>query len=663
MAQTLIDRIYHFRMIYDGNYSSMPPGYLGTDIWPYVTKSSLQLTEFNGPEVDVLKFDLAIPEGVTLSLTAWKIINWYHTDDNLYGGWEVPASARLFSGYLTQFWPDDSKGPVIWHCVCEGWKNRLNRTPPVDATVQGTAQTMTSNLLVHAGVDYLFNSLTFIQSSEEHRLVAKTDKLTDNLQLVATLNGFTWRVDASRCIYMGNADTMSAPYEVVGIEDGADYVTSFPPLRSPTLRIDTTRQRNRVTVWGAKTPSELQTETFTGDGSTLSFQLAQTKIMRVSSIRVNGVAQSFGVDFYDSFDDYQVLVDFTLGTFRWNTGQAPAGAIVVIYSYEIQVTVVRTIEDIGGDPPPFDIGNLQRIWLDYELRDETIDTVEYATTLADAILRDYASPITGVSFTTERMGLHAGHWVRVKYSALGIDAVYVIQSLAWTLQKDGASVKLQATCASVGAKFSASISKGRAGITAGDVHDYAPATITSDLMGNWTTSRAAGGNTGPTDAVWLPLPDGGYFPGSEIGPNIEVRRIFDLNADGTPYLDAGGDAQRRALLEARGQNGVPGVVLLSGTRAQPNTATLLLLADPPSSASDLGMRGEFRLGPTAIYFCVADNAWLSVPLVAGGGITDSFVDANGRTFTVTNGLITAVGVPMYTLGWWSDGLWPLGYEL
>jgi len=109
--------------------------------------------------------------------------------------------------------------------------------------------------------------------------------------------------------------------------------------------------------------------------------------------------------------------------------------------------------------------------------------------------------------------------------------------------------------------------------------------------------------------VWLPLPDGGYFPGDPIGATLEVRRIADLNTDGEPYLDAGGEQQRRVMLAARGQNGVAGVVMLSGTQAEPNTATLLLLADPPASATASGTKGEVRVADGFLYYCVATDVW------------------------------------------------------
>lgn len=127
--------------------------------------------------------------------------------------------------------------------------------------------------------------------------------------------------------------------------------------------------------------------------------------------------------------------------------------------------------------------------------------------------------------------------------------------------------------------------------------------------GPWSTLSAAEQVVATYPDVWTPLPDGGYFAGDPIGATLELRRIRDLNANGTPYLDAGGEQQRRVMLAARGQNGMPGVVILSGTQSEPNTAALLLLAEPPANANAPGTKGEIRIATGYIYVCVADSAW------------------------------------------------------
>jgi hypothetical protein len=186
----------------------------------------------------------------------------------------------------------------------------------------------------------------------------------------------------------------------------------------------------------------------------------------------------------------------------------------------------------------------------------------------------------------------------------------------------------------------------------------------SGWFGPWGNPAGISEDSGDTgqECVWLPLPDGGYFPGNEIGPNIEVRRVYDLDDNGDPYLDTGGEQQQRALLEARGQNGVPGVVMLSGTKRQPDRATLLLLSDPPQSYTDIGSRGELRIGPTGLWACVEDDLWVTASSVAGGGITGSFTDAYGDVYDVVNGLIVAVHTADGEFGQWPIGAWPLGYD-
>lgn len=105
-------------------------------------------------------------------------------------------------------------------------------------------------------------------------------------------------------------------------------------------------------------------------------------------------------------------------------------------------------------------------------------------------------------------------------------------------------------------------------------------------------------------------PAGGkLYMGLPLGPAIELVEIEDENDDGTPYLDAGGEAQVRYAVRLVGRNGVAGVVLLSGTRAQPAKAALLLKSPAPTSASDLGTEGEIRVDANYVYVCTATNVW------------------------------------------------------
>ena len=94
-----------------------------------------------------------------------------------------------------------------------------------------------------------------------------------------------------------------------------------------------------------------------------------------------------------------------------------------------------------------------------------------------------------------------------------------------------------------------------------------------------------------------------------LGPGIELRRILDTNADGTPKLDSGGEQQTRYGIFLRNSNGVDAVALLSGTSAQPDKGALLLLSDPPASAADTGSKGEIRVDANYLYVCTATNTW------------------------------------------------------
>lgn len=82
-------------------------------------------------------------------------------------------------------------------------------------------------------------------------------------------------------------------------------------------------------------------------------------------------------------------------------------------------------------------------------------------------------------------------------------------------------------------------------------------------------------------------PEGGVLRhGEALGKGIELRRILDWNSDGTPKQDAGGWQQERYGIFLLGPNGVPTLMLLSGTQADPNTGALLAATATLGGASD-----------------------------------------------------------------------------
>lgn len=112
--------------------------------------------------------------------------------------------------------------------------------------------------------------------------------------------------------------------------------------------------------------------------------------------------------------------------------------------------------------------------------------------------------------------------------------------------------------------------------------------------------------------------------GFAVGPAIETRRVLDVKADGTPYLDAAGVQQERAGVFAVGHGGRVGVSILSGTQDQPHIPTLLLTSPAPSAEDDTGALGELRADTSYLYRCIAKNTWRRTALNtwAGGGAGD-----------------------------------------
>lgn len=94
-------------------------------------------------------------------------------------------------------------------------------------------------------------------------------------------------------------------------------------------------------------------------------------------------------------------------------------------------------------------------------------------------------------------------------------------------------------------------------------------------------------------------PTGPFIRMGHLGPGIELRKIYDYNSDGTPFLDAGGEQQYRYGLFVRTGTGVAGIGLLSGTQANPESPAVWITEGPTlPNVPELPFAVEQRVGMT-----------------------------------------------------------------
>lgn len=418
---TLLDVSHAWQLVVDG-----------TDRWQNTIDGSLAWTEYEAGEVGTLRVILK-ETGAALGVTEWQEIILKDGSTAIWGGYIVnatPLSDRM-----------GNSNRLTWEISAESYVTILNRTPRVRKTWYGETPGAILDELFDLALDdggdpptqTEFDTTTYVSAgafSEDISFTTNGEKLTDTIDRLALLAGFVWWIGADKKVHFGAASASTAPYGIKLAGD-ADYSGFFPPnANTVNARIDATDIRNQITVNGGMRVSSVQTENFTGDGATLVFKVAYFPIVEVVSVTVGGVAQSFGTDWYHSFDDYDCLVNYSHGTVRWDTGNAPPDEDLITIKYRHGQRVIVQVSDATS------IATYGRTF-SYEITDNSITSATAATAVANAMLDEYAYGILTGSFDVNRLGIKAGQRVQIEYTALGLTGYYQARQVTGMIRPGG----------------------------------------------------------------------------------------------------------------------------------------------------------------------------------------------------------------------------------
>lgn len=402
---TVIDSFHVFEVLVDG-----------ADYWANIAKGSLRYKVGIDSQIPVLDFTVE-ETGASLNFAGWKEV--LFTIDG----------KRVFGGYVTKARPTLNKRDCLtWEIQAEGWITEFNRGTSFRKTyTRKTPGYILADLFTEAGLTG-YDTATHVTAGTtlDHFYVDGDEKLTDTLDRLTLLAGngaWVWTVDAEKAVWFGLPSANVAPFSLAATAS-ANCTSSFPMLTGVTKDIDETDIRNRITVVGGTTPSDIITDTFNGDGSTLLFTLTSSPIYDVQRVTVDGVVHPHGVDWVHTYaQGYRCLVNYITGTVRWDTGDAPTagtGNVIVKYRTGTPVEVVRTSAVSYA---------LYGRYFDYKLVDGSITTEAEATLAADALLATYALPNVWCTAEVERWGIMAGQYLSVTFALLGLTGSFTVQEV------------------------------------------------------------------------------------------------------------------------------------------------------------------------------------------------------------------------------------------
>lgn len=491
---TAIDSAHTFELLIDG-----------VDYWANVRRGSFRFKEGEGSQVSNLDVELE-EVGTGLSIVGWKEVVWRVDGERAFGGYVVKAKPTL-----------NKADRLVWAVAAEGYPTEFAKASRIRKTyTRQTPKAILQNLFTTAGLSGYDTTTHVTTGTTIDSFPVNGEKfaeILDRLALVAGIGLWTWRVDANKAVWFGPATSDLARFSLAALAS-ANYTSSFPPLKAPTKDVDETDIRNRITVTGGVAPSAPLSDSFNGDASTLIFTLTHRPVVDVLMVKVGGVLQRHGVDWYHTFaQGYDCLINYVTGTVRWDTGHAPpagTGNVEVRYRYGSLVQVQRT------DAASY--AHYGR-YFDYELNDGGITTAAEATAIADALLALYAMPNVYGEVVVERWGIMAGQRMRIEFPLLGLTGYYVIQAMTTELLNDGEMVRCTL-------KYGGKLPKAR---------EIAAATGTGG--GNLTGD--------PVGVGWPQIGGGGPVLGGspQLNAEIDITRVNDrieVIDRATNYEDLGG---------------------------------------------------------------------------------------------------------------------------
>jgi hypothetical protein len=243
-------------------------------------------------------------------------------------------------------------------------------------------------------------------------------KVTQCLDDLAELAGFSWWISHDKKLYFVSRETFKAPFNI----------TSTSKIRNVKVKTNKDRYRNRQFIRAGHDVTDIQTERFKGDGEQRTFSVG-FKIANKPTIKVNGVTQSVGIRGVDEGSQWY-----------WSKGEkeitqddseiklTSSDTLEIVYQGFFPILVVA--EDGSAITERKKVEGGSGI---YESMDQqaSIDNADAALDIAQGKLRRFARLNRFVEFETDLTGLQAGQIIQIDLPIHNIkNAEFLIQSVS-----------------------------------------------------------------------------------------------------------------------------------------------------------------------------------------------------------------------------------------
>lgn len=355
-------------------------------------------------QVDILMFDVIYHAGQTYRPAT-------NSEVELYDG-----AVKIFAGRIYMIEKqreDDNK--VRYKIKCKDYSYDLDRQLVVEGYEDKTVNYIIDDILINF-TDGSFTDNNVDCAIEITKITFDRITITEALQRLAELTGYSWYVDEDKDIHFFEKNTESAPTDIT--ENDGNYIPS-------TMKIidDISQIRNRVFIKGGEIEGSVREETFDGDGNKKLFSLA-TKFASKPTVEVEGTPQDVGVDFLDNEDDFDCFWDFNQKSLRFKVSPTEGSNNISVEGIPLYNLVVQV-----SDPTSI----LEYGVFEFAKTDTELKSREEAVSFAKAQLTAYKNGVLEGSFNTYTSGFRSGQIININISSLDVSEDFLIQNVNFTM--------------------------------------------------------------------------------------------------------------------------------------------------------------------------------------------------------------------------------------
>jgi hypothetical protein len=225
-----------------------------------------------------------------------------------------------------------------------------------------------------------------------HEYLEATEVLNELATLASDAAGtpFVWSIDENKVLTMGLTTSTAAPFDIVTVGDTTPHVVG-----DITVITDRSHYANVVIVLVPTLVETDRTETFTGDGSTVTFQLNYKMDRSYGYVTSDGIYETLGLAGEGATWTYDPVGNTITRT------SAPAAAAPISIT---MATASLTTFGLASDPAEIlAVGYWERL-----LRVQSVPNAAAAQTIAEAELAKALEMLQTVSYKTMTPGLVPG---------------------------------------------------------------------------------------------------------------------------------------------------------------------------------------------------------------------------------------------------------------